>query len=147
MPKLFHYSIEINASPDQVWDAITNPEMTRKFMYNCVPITDWKIGSEILWRGSEDGVDYVKGYIKKYNPKKTLAFSVFDPNGNYEDIPDNYLVSEYNLVPENEGTRIDITQGDYAVVAEGEKRFGEAHAGWDFALTELKKILEGNKSE
>jgi uncharacterized protein YndB with AHSA1/START domain len=35
-------SITINASPAKVWDALTNPEQTRKYMFGCETVSDWK---------------------------------------------------------------------------------------------------------
>ena len=142
MEKEFNYSIVIEAAPQEVWNALTTPEMTRKFMYNCEPITDWNEGSELKWRGAEDGIDYVIGHVVKFDPEIQLAFTVFNPHESYENVPDNYLTSEYNLTPCEKGTLIKIRQWDYSLVEDGEKRYKDAQAGWDFAMQELKKILE-----
>ena len=140
--KEFHYSIEIIAHPEEVWYALTHGDMTKKFMYNCEPITDWNVGSTIFWRGVDDGIDYVKEQVIKFIPNETLAFTVFNPHGAYEDTPKNYLTSEYNLSATEAGTMVEIRQWDYTLVEDGEKRYSEADAGWDFAMKELKKILE-----
>ena len=36
----------------QVWDMLTNPQKTKLYMFGCETVTDWKPGSELLWRGS-----------------------------------------------------------------------------------------------
>ncbi len=44
-------SIDINASPAMVWDALTNPEIIKKYLFGTETITDWKVGSEIIFQG------------------------------------------------------------------------------------------------
>ena len=37
----------IDASVDNVWDAFTNPETIKKYMFGTTVSSDWKNGSEI----------------------------------------------------------------------------------------------------
>lgn len=41
-------SIVINAPAARVWDTLVNPERTVKYMFGCVPISDWRPGSSLL---------------------------------------------------------------------------------------------------
>ena len=86
-------SITINASTDKVWDVLTNPEQTKKYMFGCKTVSDWRQGSSLLWQGLYDGQEtvFVKGYILEIVPNRLLKYSVIDPNATYEDIPENYL--------------------------------------------------------
>src|ERR1700759_5257499 len=86
-------SISINASADKVWDALTNPEQTKKYMFGCEAISDWTVGSSLLWKGIYAGkeVVFVKGIILQIEPGKFLKYTVIDPNSEMEDIPENYL--------------------------------------------------------
>ena len=34
--------ITINATPAEVWDALTNPEKTKEYFFNCEVHSDWK---------------------------------------------------------------------------------------------------------
>jgi len=142
-PLFYKYSITIKADADKVWDALTNPEMTKQYMFGCKAITDWKVGSEVIWKGATDGIIYVKGHVVKFEPNSVLAFTVFDPNGTYEDIPENYLTGEYRLSYSDSETTLDISQGDYSVVADGEQRYKDADKGWKMAMGGLKKLVEG----
>ncbi len=52
MDKLFvKNSIVINAPVANVWDALVNPEQTKKYMFGCETVSDWKPGSPLLWKG------------------------------------------------------------------------------------------------
>jgi uncharacterized protein YndB with AHSA1/START domain len=141
-------SIEIVAPATAVWDALVNPEMTKQYMFGCITISDWKVGSELLWQGHYEGKDivFVKGFIIEIDAPNKLVYSTFDPNSAMENIPQNYLNVTYQL-SENEGkTKLEVIQGDFSKVADGEKRYLESTnngEGWNPILVEIKKLVEG----
>lgn len=142
-----HNSILINATAGKVWNALTNPEQTKKYMFGCITISDWQQGSPLLWQYHYEGKDVVavKGAIKEINPGKFLVYTVFDPNSTMPDIPENYLTVTYSLKEDNGHTLLTVTQGNYAAVADGQRRYKEAYnngEGWMPILTEIKKIAE-----
>ncbi len=146
-PLLIKNSITINAPVKKVWEALTNPEWTRKYMFGCDAISDWNIGSPLLWQGTYEGKEmiYVKGRIIDLIPEKFLAYTVFDPQSTIEDIPENYLTVTYKLIFENGVTMLEVTQGDYTTVAEGERRYADSYnggEGWNPILVEIKKLVE-----
>ncbi len=137
--------IEINASPAKVWDLLTNPGRTPSYMYGCRVETDWHPGDPILWIGAEDGVTYVKGEIHEVDPGVKLIYTVIDPQGKYEDIPENYLEVTYDLRSPSPGkTVLRVRQGDYDTVADGAARFKDATAqgGWKNILEKIKELAE-----
>ena len=136
--------ITIDAPVSEVWDTLTNPEKTKHYMYGCEVVSDWKIGSSVLWKGAEDSVVYVKGTLVALEEEKVFSFTTFDPNGTYEDVPENYLTATYTLRPEGNSTFLKVTQGDYAAVAEGDKRYEDtvAQGGWGSVLEAIKKLVE-----
>lgn len=139
--------ISINAPISKVWDALVNPEQTKKYMFGCETVSDWKIGSSLLWKGNYEGkaMVFVKGTITEIIPEKFLAYTTFDPNSTMEDVPENYLTVSYELSTENDQTILNVTQGDYSIVAEGEKRYKESSnngEGWNPILVQIKKLVE-----
>jgi uncharacterized protein YndB with AHSA1/START domain len=148
-PLIIRNEIVIHASASRVWDALINPQITRQYMFGCVPVTDWKEGSLLLWRGSYEGkeMDFVKGHVIRIEPGSHLSYTVIDPNNQaIPDVPENYLTVTYDLMEENGSTRFIVTQGDYSQVAEGEKRFKESNnggEGWNPILGQIKKCVEG----
>lgn len=141
-------TITIQAPAAKVWDTLVNPEQTRKYMFGCEALSDWKVGSPLLWKGTFDGKELVavKGEVVKIEPERTLAYTTIDPNSTtVEDIPENYLTVTYELTPQNESTVLTVTQGDFATVADGQKRYDEVYdggQGWDPILAEIKKVAE-----
>jgi len=141
-------TISINAPAAKVWDALVNPEQTKKYMFGCETVSDWKIGSELLWRGEYEGkkMDFVKGHVVQLKPNELLVYTVIDPNNpSIPDVPENYLTVTYTVTEENGITLFTVTQGDYATVAEGEKRYQDSYnngEGWNPILVEIKKLVE-----
>ena len=147
-PLFVKNSIVINASTSKVWDALVNPEQTKKYMFGCETVSDWKVGSPLLWRGEYEGKEmvFVKGTIVDIKPGKLLAYTTIDPNSTIDDISENYLTVTYDLIVENGQTLFTVTQGDYSKVAEGERRYTEAYNngdGWNPILVQIKKLVEG----
>jgi uncharacterized protein YndB with AHSA1/START domain len=133
----------IDAPMEKVWQALTAPEWTRKYMYNCDVESDWHIGSPVLWRGHADGKVYVKGTVADIKPGTFLAYTIIDPNSDIEDKAENYLTVTYALGEENGMTRVNVTQGDFAKVANGEARYKDTTAdGWDKLLNTIKELIE-----
>ena len=147
-PLIIKNTIVINAPASKVWSALVKPELTKKYMFGCEPITDWKAGSTLLWKGSHEGkeVVFVKGHIKEIQPEKSLIYTVFDPlNPNMEDKPENYLTVTYSLSYDKGKTTFVVTQGDYNKVAEGKKRYEESYnngEGWHPILVQIKSLVE-----
>lgn len=140
-------NISIQASAEKVWDTLTNPQQTKKYMFGCETVSDWKKGSPLLWKGSYEGKDmiFVKGNITEIDPGKFLAYTVIVPNSSIEDVPENYLTVTYKLTPDKEQTVLEVTQGDYSKVANGKTRYKEAFNeghGWQPMLEEIKKVAE-----
>ena len=146
-PLLIQNNITIKAPARQVWNALTNPEETKKYMFGCETVSDWQPGSHLLWKGSYEGKEmiFVKGNIVSIQPGKSLVYTVFDPNSTMEDIPENYLTVTYEISEENGQTLLVVTQVDYSIVADGERRYAESYnggQGWNPILLEIKKILK-----
>ena len=65
--------IAIKATPDQVWQAITDPAKTSKFWHHCAFRSDWQIESPFeLWNGEEKRAE---GIILDIDPPSKLVMS------------------------------------------------------------------------
>ncbi|RPI15732.1 MAG: hypothetical protein EHM58_13395 [Ignavibacteriae bacterium] len=130
--------ITINASPDRVWETITNPELTTQYMYNCKVETNWKTGNELNWRDASTGKLMVIGNIIEIEPGKKLVYTTFDPNGKLEDKPENYSRVTYEISGKNGNTVLTVTQENYPTGHSPE----DMASGWEYALEGLKKTAE-----
>ncbi len=77
-----------------------------------------------------------------------LEYSTFDPNSSIQDIPENYLNVTYKLKELNGETLLSVSQGDYALVADGDRRYNESYnngLGWQPILESIKQLVESLK--
>jgi uncharacterized protein YndB with AHSA1/START domain len=135
-------SLEIKAPAPRVWDILTGPEHTKKYMFGCEVVSDWTPGSPLIWRGAADGIVYVKGSLVRLEKERLFEFTVFDPNAGIEDIPANYTTVSMELAAGSGSTILSVTQGDFTGMADGENRFMSAEAGWDMVLPKIKEMAE-----
>jgi uncharacterized protein YndB with AHSA1/START domain len=138
--------VHINAPVDSVWAALTEPEWTKKYMFNCAVESNWKIGGPIVWKMQHEGKEFipVKGKVEDIIPGKLLKYSVIDPNSGIADIPENYLHVTYALSPTDGGTELTVTQDGYEHAEKGKERYDDAvkAGGWSSILAVIKDLLE-----
>jgi uncharacterized protein YndB with AHSA1/START domain len=147
--KFITNTIAIQAPAAKVWDALVNPQQTKKYMYGCETVSDWKVGSELLWKGMHEGKEmiFVKGEIVELIPEKLLKYTAIDPNSNIDDTSENYLTVTYNLRREGNQTIFTVTQGDDSKVADGERRYKDSYnngEGWNPILQQIKSLVENS---
>ncbi|HVU57672.1 MAG TPA: SRPBCC domain-containing protein [Puia sp.] len=139
-------TVRIDAPMGRVWAALTEPEWTKKYMFNCAVDSDWKVGSPVLWKMQHEGKEIipVKGNVEEIIPGKFLRYSIIDPNMGIPDIPENYLHVTYALSGTKEGTELRVTQDGYEHAARGKERYEEAvkGGGWGSILAVIKELLE-----
>ncbi len=140
-------SIGINAPVAVVWHALVNPEQTKKYMFGCKTVSDWKPGDSLLWVGRYEGKEmvFVKGFIIAIEPFSLLKYTVIDPNAAMADIPENYLNVTYQLESQEGQTTLTVTQDGFEDAADGEKRYIDTYNngdGWNPILLAIKKMLE-----
>ena len=68
--------------------------------------------------------------------------TVFNPHMGCEDIPANYLTVTWGLVPSGNHTNLEGTQGDFAVVENGETQDNDNLASWSIVLPKIKELSE-----
>jgi uncharacterized protein YndB with AHSA1/START domain len=137
-------SLDVNAPISALWKVLTDNEFIPQYMFGCIAETDWKPGSPLLWKGATDSKVYVKGNIVSINAPYSLAYTIIDPNNPaIPDIPANYLTVTYTLKERgSQASTLEIAQGDYSTVANGQKRYEESAGAHDFILQTIKKLAE-----
>jgi uncharacterized protein YndB with AHSA1/START domain len=146
-PLVVTNTINIHAPAAKVWDALTNPEQTKKYMFGCEAISDWQPGSSLIWKGTFNGVEMiaVKGDIVSIDPGKTLVYTIIDPNNpKIPDLPENYLTVTSQLTEQGDHTQLEVSSGDYSTIAQGAERYKHTvdGGGWDPILTQIKTLCE-----
>ncbi|HMK27731.1 MAG TPA: SRPBCC family protein [Chitinophagaceae bacterium] len=137
----------INVPNAKVWEALTDPEIIRQYRYGAETVSNWKEGSDIVWKGEWEGMKYEdKGVILAIEPGYTLRYSHFSTLAGVPDVLENYHTvtytlsneDDYSFSKEEEETFISLTQDNNA----DEKALENSQKMWETLLTDLKKILE-----
>ena len=129
----FVYSISIAATPDQIWAALTKPEITVQYWSSRKVQSDWKIGSPVVfWTDFGRELD-MKGEVLEYDPPKRLSFTWragFDAEA---DVQRPSKVT-YTLRPADSGVEVTITHEDF----DKDKVPVSVSQGWPQVFNSLK---------
>ncbi|HEX4471798.1 MAG TPA: SRPBCC family protein, partial [Nocardioides sp.] len=129
-----HAETEISASPQQVWEALTDPDAISSFMFGAKVETDWEEGSAITWSGEYDGNPYQdKGEILEVVESRRLRMTHFSPLSGDDDVPESYHTLDYRLEDHGETTRLTLDQ-DGNDSAEQAEQFA---ANWQTMLDQV----------
>ncbi len=137
--KILNKTISIHAPTSKVWDALTNPELVKEWLFGTKVISDWKVGSPILFTGSWQGKDYTdKGTILKFEIEKILQYNYWSGFSGLPDSPENYSVITFELTPKGDDTVLTLTQSHFAT----ESMYEDSDKNWSPTLDLMKSIIE-----
>ncbi|UFH51848.1 SRPBCC domain-containing protein [Spirosoma sp. KNUC1025] len=133
-------SIDINASPSKVWDVLTDPELIKEYLYGTETLTDWNIGSEVIFQGDYQGQQYRdKGVVLDNVPNEFLSYSYWSGFSGAEDKPENYSTIRYTISkPNDTSTTFTWTQEGFAT----EDGYKHSQNGINALLEQIKNIAE-----
>ena len=132
-------NVTVNASPDRVWAALTDPALIKQYMFGSDVTSDWKVGSRITYAGEYEGKKYEDhGEILEIRPRELLRTTHFSPLSGQPDIPENYHAITYTLEPAGDQTLLVLTQDNNGSQAEAD----HSAANWSQMLQALKSVVE-----
>ena len=130
--------VEIGASPGQVWNALTDPDLIRQYFFGSTVETTWEPGAPITWSGEYDGTSYQdKGEVIEVVPEQRLVVTHFSPMTGQDDVPQNYHRLTYSLEREGDATRLILEQDNTP-----EESVEDFQSNWDTMLGNLKELVE-----
>jgi len=132
------YQTTINAPVSKVWEALTKPELVKRYFFGSNLVTDWNPGSPILFTGEYDGKAYSdKGIVLEYKPNRSLSYSYLSSWSGLADKPENYLIVSYDVKEAGTSTELTITQTNY-----DEEKAKHSEENWKSVIDALKGIVE-----
>ena len=144
MEHIVKKNIIIRATPEQVWDALTNPEKTKHYFFNCKVHSTWEVETPITFTGRMFLFKKIelKGEIVRIEPKKYLRYTLentLNPSDAATTSVVTWLLSYYN------GKTTVFISDDVGIGKGAEKRYRRSLKGWDKILKGLKKLVESGK--
>jgi uncharacterized protein YndB with AHSA1/START domain len=130
----------IHSAVAKVWDALTNPDMIRKYYFGTEVRSNWREGGTIFYRGVWEGKRYEdKGIIEELIPERKLTINHWSSRSGKPDQPENYSPHTYSLTPSGDTTKITLTQDDHT---HSEEDRAQVWKHWDIVMSELDKLLQ-----
>ena len=134
-------SVDIDASPADVWRALTDPALVARYMHGTTVETDWAEGSTVIWRGDWQGTSYEdKGEVLTVAPPRRLAVTHWSPLTGDPDEPASYHHLGYDLEALSDSrTRLTLTHGNSPTQEAADEMVSN---GWVPMLQALKQVVE-----
>ena len=135
--------VDIAAPANEVWKALTDPEIIARYFFGSRVETSWKPGTPIRWKGEWQGRPYEdKGQILEFRPNRRLKVTHFSPLSAVPDQPENYHTITYELEEHGGSTHLSLMQDNNKDESEVE----HSTANWRVMLAGLKKTVEAEQS-
>lgn len=133
-------SIEINATPENVWDALVNPNKIKDYLFGTQTTSDWKVGSTILFEGEFNGQKYQdKGNVLEIVENEYIKYNYWSGFSGLADLPENYCTVIYKIEKKENGSIL-FTWEQIGFSSEENKCHTENGLG--NMLQQIKEIVE-----
>ncbi|BCW59177.1 SRPBCC domain-containing protein [Arthrobacter sp. StoSoilB20] len=135
-------STTIDAVPEKVWEALTDPSLIREYFLGTNVTTSWRVGEPITYSGEYNGTAYEdKGIVLAFDPPKLLKTTHYSPASGLPDVPANHHTVEYDVAGADGRTTVTITQGNNSSAEE----VAQSTKTWTLVLGNLKEFLEAKQ--
>jgi len=133
----FVYVTYIRSTPEKVFEAITKPEIARRY-WGHENVSDWKPGS--TWqhvRANAERAVQLVGKVVEVSPPTRLVITWANPA--QADDPDSTSRVTFDVAPYDEMVRLTVIHDELEV---GSAMAKGIQQGWPIVLSSLKSLLE-----
>lgn len=134
----FVYVTYIRTTPEKVFEAITKPEIARRYWGHENVSENWQPGS--AWqhvRTDEARTIDLVGEVIDSDPPKRLVISW--ANKSQQDDPDQYSRVTFDIEPKDEMVKLTVTHDE---LQPGSGMLNGISKGWPLVLSSMKSFLE-----
>ncbi|WP_308121564.1 SRPBCC domain-containing protein [Actinotalea ferrariae] len=130
----------VAARRDDVWRVLTAPGSRPEIMFGAETVTDWQVGSPVVWRGEWDGKAFEdKGQVLEVDAGRRLVVTHWSPLSGAPDVPESYHTLTWTLEDDGAGTVVRLEQDNNASPEEAE----HSAANWRTMVDGLRTVAEG----
>lgn len=133
----FVYVTYIRSTPDKVFEAITRPDIARRY-WGHENVSDWQAGSD--WqhvRADEQRTVQLVGKVVEVSPPSRLVITW--ANASQADDPQAYSRVSFDIAPYQDMVRLTVSHDELQA---GSGMAKGIQQGWPIVLSSLKSLLE-----
>jgi uncharacterized protein YndB with AHSA1/START domain len=126
----------IASTPDRVWNALTDPNITERYWSGTRIESDWKVGSKIIYRRNGEIVD--EHVLHTFEPQRRFSHT-FHPvfSDEFRNEPPSKVTFE--IAPGGEVVRLMMIHDEFQ---EDSAVYRACSGAWPMILSSLKTLLE-----
>lgn len=122
-------SVWLPVKTDKLWEILTQPAWTEKYLFNCRIVSTLMLDSAMDWVGEYQGQQMkLTGRILEINPPLLLKYSIIDPNLYDASVMENFLHIAYLLRSQKQGTLFTVVSETFDG---NEERLKHVVQGWE----------------
>jgi len=134
--------VDVAAPRRAVWNVLTSNGARPEIMFGAEIVSDWRIGSQIVWRVEWEGKQVEDhGRVIELDDREEpwrIVLTHFSPLSGLPDAPENYHTLRFELDQVPSGTRITLDQDNNPTREAAE----HSQANWARMLEGVKTVVE-----
>lgn len=134
----------IQASPDAVWKALTEPDLMKQWMGEPemqIDIqTDWKVGSPVVVSGIHHGKFVNTGKVLENELHRKLVYTHLSSVSRLPDVPESYTIWTFTLEPRKDDTILTFSAVNFPT----KSIYKHLEFYWGTTLMIIKKLVESS---
>jgi uncharacterized protein YndB with AHSA1/START domain/DNA-binding transcriptional ArsR family regulator len=132
------YAIYINASPERIWQAITDGDETVRYYYGTRVVSDWNVGSHIRY-DNPDGSLAADGEVIAVDPPRRLEMT-FHPRWDPDVEAEGAVRQVWQIEADDNAAKLTVTTIGLRAGTKQAEEFGN---GMIYIVSGLKSAVEG----
>ncbi|HEX6139991.1 MAG TPA: metalloregulator ArsR/SmtB family transcription factor [Candidatus Limnocylindria bacterium] len=131
------YEVYIRTTPERLWQALTDPDLTQRYYHHTRVASGWKAGDPITYTWT-DGTITIEGQIVEAEAPRRLVHT-FHFTQDAEQVAERPSRCTWEIEPMGEACLLRLTHDDF----DGEtSTYRSVGKGWSPILSSLKTLLE-----
>ena len=132
------YTIYIASTPEQVWEALTSAEFSRKYFFGNSVEIELRVGGTYIQR-TPDGALHISGEVMECDPPRKLTITF---NVNWPELIEKLgpTLVTYEIEPAGDAVKLTLIQSHDRPLSDDILSGGRQ--GWPAILSSLKSVLE-----
>ena len=135
------YTIYIASTPQQVWQALTSAEFSRKYFFGNAVEVDLRVGGAYIVR-TPDGALHISGEVIECAPPRRLTVTF---NVNWPELIEKLGPTLVTYEIEQAGDAVRLTMSESHDWPLSDDILSGGRQGWPAILSSLKSVLETGK--